>query len=33
MYLGQKGLTIPKNILTELEQKQIKKCLNMRICI
>jgi len=25
MYLGQKGLTIPKNILTELEQKQIKK--------
>jgi superfamily II DNA or RNA helicase len=25
MYLGQKGLTIPKSILTESEQKQIKK--------
>ena len=25
MYLGQKGLTIPKNILTDIQQKQIKK--------
>jgi len=29
MYLGQKGLTIPKSILSEIEQKQIKKDLTI----